>query len=96
MLEIDGVRTVIERCPNWEAADDLSDAYLELIELATRSVLTDEVLGSIRRRRQLLQENDPLIRAQFEEHEDWPCFGGVTAAYDSTLAQIDDLSGQQG
>jgi len=95
MLEIDGVKVAIESGRNWELGDDLADRYEEAVELATRTPMSDEVRGSVKRRLGFLFEHDGYVFRRLDEAETIPAFVGVTDAYRSALYQIQDLTRQQ-
>lgn len=74
----------------------LSDTYLDLIELATRSTMTDGIRESVAWRREKLNNHDDYIRFCIKKFDDDPGFQGVMAAYTSALEQVDSLVDNRG
>jgi hypothetical protein len=95
MLEIDCVRVAMEAAKPYEVADEISDKYLEMIELATRPRITDTGLAQLTRRRQFLADrHDDIVRIL--RHNEWVTDdGSVAEAYESVLSQVDTIFTRQ-
>lgn len=96
MFEIDAVRHAIETDMS---CDELSDCYLQLIELATRPQLSDANLASIARRQRKLQKSNEIIMGLLVGNKDMAEFyddhNGRTlvGAYNETLAVVEAIVG---
>jgi hypothetical protein len=95
MFEIDSVRRAIESGALFEITDDVSDAYFDVVEIATRPILTDEATARFHRRRQTIDSHQTYILSLLEREQSILELLGeersLQSAYLETIAQADSI-----
>jgi hypothetical protein len=94
MLEIDGVRSAIERAGDFERADRASDIYFLVIDRATRPQLSPRDIETVRYGRLALDADSDFVHQVLTRNDDlFRQIGGgsVTEAYQNTLSQVDEM-----